>query len=100
MIVIPKRKCVFLVKFIPSSILWHMWPYSFGDKLVKTDTSIALRGAGLDFHLSLRVDRLLEDILRPDRFRVPLQGSWNGEIANKCLQHFDHSAVMENKLTD
>lgn len=49
--------------------------YSFGDELVKTDTSVALRSSGLGYHFSLRVARLLEDILRLDRFRVPLHGS-------------------------
>lgn len=50
-------------------------PYSFGDKLVKTHTPVVLRCAGLHFYLSVRVGRLLEDFLRPDRFRVPLHGS-------------------------
>lgn len=56
-----------------SQIKWHS--YSFGDKLMMTDTPVALWSAGRRFSLSLRVARLLKDILRLDRFRVPLHGS-------------------------
>lgn len=51
--------------------------YRFGHKLMWTDNPVVLRRAGLQGpRLSLKVFRLLEDILRLDGFRIPLHGSW------------------------
>lgn len=53
--------------------------YSFGDELMQSDPPLVLWSAGLHLYLSLRVDGLLEDILRLDRLRIPLCGGWAGE---------------------
>lgn len=49
--------------------------YGFRDKLMRTDGSLALWSAGLGSGVSIGVSRRFKNVLRPERFRVLLDGS-------------------------
>lgn len=68
---------------------------------MKTDSSLLLRCAWWwHFCISLGVAGRLEDVLRPDGFRVPFHGSWSGGRINNKLHTTTIFKLWENGLSN